>query len=241
MKLMKNSLALVLPMALMLMSAPGIAQEEESPLNTEIELGAVVTTGNTDNENINFSAAVEYDRDEWLYGFSVDGFRSSKNNDLTAHRIYYVAKADYSFSDTEFIESRIAHEDDRFSGFDSQSDVSVSYGRNFLNNIEDMELAATFGVGMRRSRLPDQDIDEAILRFSGDYLWSISESADFNQVLSTEFGEESSIFRSESSIETQIVENLALRFSIDVKHQTDVPVGRKKTDTETSITLVMNF
>ncbi|MEQ8954694.1 MAG: DUF481 domain-containing protein, partial [Gammaproteobacteria bacterium] len=117
----------------------------------------------------------------------------------------------------------------------------VSYGRNFLNNIENMELAATFGAGMRRSRLPDRDIDEGILRFSGEYVWSISDSADFNQNLSTEFGERNSIYRSESSIETRIVENLALRFSVNIKHQTDVPIGRKKTDTETSVTFVMSF
>ncbi len=238
---MKNSLALVLPVALLLMSSPAAAQEEESPLTAEVELGAVVTSGNTDDENINFSAAVDYDSGSWLYGFSVDGFRSSKNNELAAHRIYYVANADYSFSDTEFLETRVSHEDDRFSGFDSQSDISVSYGRNFLQNIENMELSTTFGAGMRRSRLPDQDIDEAILRFSGDYVWSLSSSADFNQELSTEFGEESSIFRSESSIETRIVENLALRFSINIKHQTDVPAGRDKTDTETAVTLVMSF
>jgi putative salt-induced outer membrane protein len=59
--------------------------------------------------------------------------------------------------------------------------------------------------------------------------------------LSAEVGNETSIYRSESSIETRILDNLSLRFSIFVKHQTEVPVGRKKTDTETAITFVMNF
>ena len=238
MKFPAPALSLLLSLAIPL---AGQAQEEESPFTAEVELGAVLTTGNTEDENINFNASVDYERNDWTFGASIDGFRSSKKNVLAAHRMYYVATADYSFAENEFIEGRVAHDVDRFSGFDSQSDVSVSYGRNFLTNIENMELAATFGAGMRRSRLPDREIDEAILRFSGEYVWSISSNADFNQDLSTEFGEQNSIFRSESSIETRIVENLALRFAIALKHQTDVPIGRKKTDTETSVTFVMSF
>ncbi|MEQ8955572.1 MAG: DUF481 domain-containing protein, partial [Gammaproteobacteria bacterium] len=124
---MQKSLGLALVLAPLSFST--LAQQTEPPLTTEIELGAVITTGNTDNENINFSAAVDYVRGDWDFGFSIDGLRSNKNNEVTAHRVYYVANADYNFSDTEFVESRISHDDDRFSGFDSQSDVSVSYGR----------------------------------------------------------------------------------------------------------------
>ena len=43
------------------------------------------------------------------------------------------------------------------------------------------------------------------------------------------------------TIEAQILDNLALRFSIFAKHQTIVPAGRKNTDTETAVTFVMNF
>ena len=98
-------------------------------------------------------------------------------------------------------------------------------------------------MGCTRVQGPRQltDFDEAIIRLAGDYQWAISPTATFGQRLSTESGNETSIFRSESSIETQILDNLSLRFSFNVKHQTDVPVGREKTDTETAITFVMNF
>ena len=54
-------------------------------------------------------------------------------------------------------------------------------------------------------------------------------------------GSNSSIYRTETGVQTDILENLSLKFTVKVKHQTEVPVDREKTDTETAITLVLNF
>jgi putative salt-induced outer membrane protein len=80
-----------------------------------------------------------------------------------------------------------------------------------------------------------------IARLAANYNWNVSESADFIQDFSIDAGSDSSIYRSETGIQTDIRENLSLKFSVKVKHQTDVPLNREKTDTETAITLVLNF
>lgn len=224
-----------------LLIATGSHAQEENGLSTEVELGAIFTSGNTENESINFRGEVDWRRDAWEYGFFLDGFRASQNDMRTAQRMYYVADANYDINERSFILTRLAHEDDEFSGYDSQTDISVNYGRNLLTNRENMALTLNAGIGARQSRSELEDFDEAIVRLAADYQWSISPTATFGQLLSTESGNETSIFRSESSIETQILDNLSLRFSFNVKHQTEVPVGRKKTDTETAITFVMNF
>lgn len=224
-----------------LLCAAANAQEEEDGLSIEIELGAIFTSGNTEDENIQFRGEVNWLQDTLEYGFSVDGFRSSKDDVLSAQRVYYVASVNYEFTENSFILTRLAHEDDRFSGYDGQTDISVNYGRNFLTNRSNMAMIFNIGLGARKSRSEEEDFDEAIIRLAVDYDWNISESATFNQQLSTESGNETSIYRSESSIETQILENLLLRLSFNVKHQTEVPAGREKTDTEMSLTFVMNF
>ncbi len=215
--------------------------QEEDGLNTEIELGAIFTSGNTEDENIQFRGEVNWLQDVWNYGFSVDGFRSSKDDVLAAQRVYYVASVNYEFAENSFILTRLAHEDDRFSGYDGQTDISVNYGRNLLTNRSNMAMTFNIGLGARKSRSEEEDFEEAIIRLAADYDWNISETATFNQQLSTESGNKTSIFRSESSIETQILGNLLLRISFNVKHQTEVPADREKTDTEMSITFVMNF
>ncbi len=240
---MPNSSAIPL-LALLILFSPVLTaaeEEEESPLNSEIELGAIYTSGNTDDENIQFRGAVNYSLDGWDFGLDIDGFRSSKENVLAAQRVYYVSEANYNINDESFVLTRLAHDDDRFSGYEGQTDISLNYGRNLLVDREDMGLTLNIGGGYRRSTTLEDEFGEAMFRLAADFNWDLSDSAAFLQEFSTEAGEETSIFRARSSIETQIVENLLLRFSVNLKHQTQVPAGRKNTDTETSMTFVMRF
>jgi putative salt-induced outer membrane protein len=236
----KNLNLLISAAALFAASAVTYAQDENG-ISTELEFGAIATSGNTEDESINFKGQVGWIDDAWEYNFRVNAFRSSRQSQLAAQRVYSVASAAYDLSEISFVETRLAHEDDRFSGYDSQTDLTVNYGRSLLNDRENMSLDTTVGIGYRQSLAPENDFDEAIFRLAGDYNWNISDSAIFHQLLAAEAGGETSIFRSESSIETKILENLSLKFSVDIKHQTEVPVGREKTDTATAVTLVMRF
>lgn len=216
------------------------AQEEDN-LVTELELGAIFTSGNTENENIKFKGTVTWLREAWEYGFSLEGFRSSEDSELSAQRVYAVAGATFNMTEDTFILTRVAHEEDRFSGYDSQSDVTVSFGQNLLRNRENMNWNYTLGAGMRTSRTEDDEFSEALIRAATEFSWDITDNATFKQNLSVEAGEQSSISRSETSIQSDIMENLSMKFAFKVKNQSEVPVGREKTDTETSVTLLLRL
>ena len=94
---------------------------------------------------------------------------------------------------------------------------------------------------MRRSVRMDKSSNEAIGRVEGNYVWNLSPSASFTQDFSLDSGSDSSIFRLESGLQSQIMDNLSLRFSIKIKHQTQVPIGREETDTETAATSFLAF
>ena len=218
-----------------------VVAQEETVIDRKIELGALLTSGNTSERSLNFGGAISIDRGKLDYDFTLDGLYASSDNIVKAQRLYGVASANYEITADSFTLSRFSHEDDRFSGFDSQTAFTVSYGRGFLQRRADMGLSVTTGIGVRWSRLDNSDFGEPIFRVAGDYDWTISNSAVFNQELSSETGTDSDIYRSESSIETEILENLTLRLSLKIKHQTVVPSDRDKTDTETAVTFVMNF
>ena len=155
--------------------------------------------------------------------------------------IQYRGLANYTISPDSYIQGRAAYENDKFSGFENQSDITVSYGRNMLQNRGNMALGLTAGMGVRRSETELDTESVTIARLATNYIWNVSESDDFIQDFSIETGSDSSIYRSETGIQTEIRENLSLKFSVKVKHQTEVPLNREKTDTETAITLVLNF
>jgi putative salt-induced outer membrane protein len=216
--------------------------QEESSLATQLELGAIFTSGNTENENIKYKVSVDWDQSEnWDYQFTSDGFRSSQNGRSNAQRLYHTASGNHTINPDSYLQGRIAYENDKFSGFESQSDITVSYGRNMLQSRVNMTLGLTAGIGIRRSETEFETRSVTIARLATNYNWNVSESADFIQDFSIEAGSDSSIYRSETGIQTDIRENLSLKFSVKVKHQTDVPPNREKTDTETAITLVLNF
>jgi len=221
--------------------APLASAQEEEGLETELELGAIFTSGNTKDENIKFKGTMDWYLTTWEYGLSLDAFRSSKNDELAAQRAYAVATATYNINDSSFILSRLAHEEDRFSGYDSQSDFTVSYGQTLLQDRENMELMYTIGAGVRNSRSDEGDFNEGVIRAATEFNWNISENALFIQKLSMEAGEESRISRAESSIQTNIIGDLSMKFTIAVKHQSEVPEDRKKTDSEASVTLLLRL
>ena len=240
---MKNPNELTIIWAFIIfVSASSLLRAQTDPtFQSELELGAIITSGNTEDQNIKMRASFEWDRESWQYGFSSDGFRSSNTNGLVAQRLYHVGRASYEINSDSFVRARASYEDDRFSGFDNQSDFSVNYGRNLLLNLADMSLAINFGAGVRQSKQGDITNNEAIARGEGNFEWALSRSATFSQNFSIDSGSDSSIVRSESAIESEILDNLTMKFSIKLKHQTVVPFLREKTDTETAVTLVMNF
>jgi len=237
---MRNVLTYSLGCLLSIFSISASAQEE-SGVATQLELGAIFTSGNTENENIKYKVVVDWDQQDWDYQFTSEGFRASQNGISNAQRLYHTGSANYTINADSYVQGRIAYENDKFSGFESQSDATVSYGRNMLQSRSNMTLGLTAGVGVRRSETVLETETVAIARLAANYNWNVSESADFIQNFSIESGSDSSIYRSETGIQTDILENLSLKFSVKVKHQTAVPINREKTDTETAITLVLNF
>lgn len=238
---MKNIFICSLFSLLTIFSLNASAQTESS-VATELELGAIFTSGNTENESIKYSVKVDWDQSEtWDYQFTSDGFRSSQDGISNAQRLYHTASANYTTNPASYVQGRIAYENDKFSGFESQSDFTLNYGRNMLQGKESMTLGLTAGLGVRRSETVLETETVAIMRLATNYLWNLSETADFIQDFSLEAGRDSKIYRSETGIQTDILENLSMKFSVKVKHQTDVPINREKTDTETAITLVLNF
>ena len=146
-----SKLTKALLVAVTLITSAAAFGQEEKNLTTEIELGAIFTSGNTEDENVKYGVVVDWNKGVWDYRFSSDGFRSSKDSVLAAQRLYHVARVEYAFNEDSYVLGRLAYEDDRFSGFDSQSDASVSYGRNLLLNKTNMALSVEVGAGIRRS------------------------------------------------------------------------------------------
>lgn len=207
----------------------------------QVELGAVVTTGNTEQQNLKFQVEAERDSERFHHTMHLSGLRSSEDDVVTAQKYLTFYQGDFKLEGDHALFGRVSYEDDRFSGFEYQADATAGYSRSLLKR-DDMTLRGDIGFGVRRSELDTgMTRTEFLTRLAARFKWQVSESALFRQLLSAEIGAESTITRSETSLESTVVGALAMKAAVNVKHQSRVPPGTEKTDTESSITLVYRF
>ena len=206
-----------------------------------VELGAVFTGGDTENESVKLRFDTNRDAENYTHTLHADAFKASENDSSTAQNYYLSYRIGKKLSEDRGLFARIAYDQDRFSGFDNQMDLTAGDSQTFLSSAT-MKLSADFGLSAKRSEF-DSGVTqtETIGRLAGLYTWQIGSNAQFRQALDFEIGDELTTSRSETSLESTIAGNLAMKLAFKVKHNSEVVAGKKKTDQESTVTLVYMF
>ncbi|WP_430460944.1 DUF481 domain-containing protein [Thalassolituus sp. LLYu03] len=227
-----------------------VAQAEESDvtasdINTwkgSAELGSIRTTGNTDTSSLNAKFGVFHKGLRWDSGLKLEAL-TSQEDDVTSKEKYAAAlQLNRNFAENHYLALLAEYEDDRFSGYEYQSLVSAGYGYRAIHE-QDMALDLEAGPGYRYDRLDEGGVIEegAVLRLAAKFFWTIREGVEFGQLVSMDDGAESTVWKSETGLKSQINGSLATKLTYKVKHTSDVPEDSKNTDTEFGVTLVYSF
>jgi len=217
------------------------AAEEADGLGGEAELGLVTTSGNTNTRSVNAKLRLRYLSGPWRHEGRLEGLRTSDGDTVTAERYLANGKSDYRFNPTDYVFASVRYEDDRFSGYDYQLSEAAGYGRRMLDG-ERVTLDLEIGAGGRHSReTGGRQRDEGILRGAAKLGWAISATTRFTEDLLVESGESNTYTESVSALRVKINSRFALKLSMTVKHNSDVPAGVEKTDTMSAVTLAYDF
>jgi len=100
--------------------------------NRQVELGAVFLSGNTEEDTIKFRGDFVRDSTGWKHHADIDYLRSNRDSELSAQKLYTSLKSDYKLAGDQFAFGRVSYEDDRFSGFDYQTDIGDSVSEGIL-------------------------------------------------------------------------------------------------------------
>lgn len=216
-------------------------EKEKEKYSGNVELGYVNTTGNTETQTINAKAKVEANYSKWRQTLKLEALNNSDEDTTTAERYFASLKTDYRFSQRDYAFGLINYDNDRFSGYNYRTSISLGYGRRVIDD-STLWLDLEGGPGARFSELDSgENQDEFIVRLAGDLGWKIGETSQFEQELSSDIGEDATITRSVTSLSAQIVGSLAMKLAYTLRHTSEVPADIEKTDTETSVTLVYKF
>ncbi|MDX3775519.1 DUF481 domain-containing protein [Chromatiaceae bacterium AAb-1] len=215
------------------------------------ELGAITTSGNTEGTSVTGKIDARQELEKWSnqYIFSAYFKQDEKTNDQgdkytekSAERYLVSAKGAYKLGDefdTLFIFGSFT--DDKFGAYRKYSTFSAGYGTR-LYHAEDKSLDVEIGPGyFSGERSTGETENGLIVRGAGSFKWQISESATFTQTLSVEYGEDNTRTIAETALSAKINGALQMKAAFLVQNDSDVPVDKKKTDTQTSLTLVYSF
>jgi len=218
---------------------------------TSAELGAITTSGNTVGTSITGKIDAKQELQQWSNQYIFSAFfkedektddNGDKLTERSAERYLISAKAAYKL-DEEFDKLFVfgSYTDDKFGAYLKYTTVAVGYGTR-LYNAEDKFLDVEIGPGyFSGERSTGETENGMIVRGAAAFNWTISESASFAQTLSVEYGEDNTRSIAETSLLAKVNGSLQMKAAFLVQNDSDVPVGKKSTDTQTSLTLVYSF
>ncbi len=219
------------------------------PMSTELELGVIATSGNTDSTALKAKATIKQDLEEWKNEYLLDTlYRESEYNGVsedTAKKLFVSAQSDYKLSEEHtslFVYG--SYTDDRLSGYDYQSTVSVGYSGRIFGNKKSF-LDYSVGPGFSFNRTDDGEKDRtAIVRMEAKYEYRLSRRAKFTQTISSDAAlekDKNTLSKSETALSANIRDDLSMKAAYSITHNSEVEDGFERTDAVTSLTLAYSF
>jgi putative salt-induced outer membrane protein len=213
----------------------------------EVELGATLTTGNTDTSSFKGRLALKHELGNWENQYLLEGLYKEDTDEVTAKRYFLGVQGDYLLDHDNYIFSNINYEVDPFTGYEYSFTAATGYGHKIINN-EHTKLKAEIGLGFIYQRLDStlaaiegDDADKSIVAHGViNFETTLSETSTFSQKIVMDYGDKLDA-RSETFITANIVGALAMKFAVIVRYNSNPLQGKTSTDTETNMTLLYAF
>ena len=220
----------------------------------DVELGFLLTSGNTDAFAIRANSELVHDLEYFRNRYQLQSLlqknnvadvnTGERNRVTTASRYAFTGQSNYKLvTGRESIFGRGAYAYDKFGAFRQQASLVVGYGNRIyekLTNYLDLETGPGFSqqqtaAGDRRSG--------AIWFLAANLDYALFDNSSFRQTLegAVSLDGENSTLLSRSSITAKVVDKLSMRFNFIVRYNSRPEGDLRETDTETSASLVYTF
>ncbi len=224
------------------------------------ELGFLFKTGDTKSADIKAGFNLKHEKDKWrsTVAFNILAKKLEKEDadgneefETTDNKWDILTQTNYTIGEEgkNYLYGNLAYEQDKFSGFESQSSFSAGWGRQWYKT-ETSTLFADIGPGVKYDVTRATDTDSStsstsfIVQAQVLYTHKFNDHVQFKQYLvakqATESGE-NSVYKSETSVTAQLIDALQLKFALRIDYDTEVESEFENTNTETSMTLIYSF
>lgn len=239
--------------------------------SSHIELGYVETSGNTDTKSGSFDGMAKAQWGKNVLKLDLDYIYGEEDSVENNNRLIVELNYDYQFAKKFAFNYLTGYKDDKFSGFEYQfyTGPGVKYGAissdehilDFQTNIlysQDVEMDKYFDVNGDEIKYPydDPSKSDAVLVedgttdeyasffIKGDYVWNITETFKFLQMLSYRVDvQDNDIYfvNSKTGIESKINSTFSMGVNYKVTYVNTPPEGNENTDKTLTVALILDF
>ncbi|MBD8874464.1 DUF481 domain-containing protein [Rhodanobacter sp. DHB23] len=231
------------------------------------EFGFASATGNTRSQNVNAKLGLNQENEQWKNSFFLDVLRTKVQEkvvtpagntidqfETTANRYDGGASVGYKLDPRSYIVGAARYDHDDFGANLWQGVVSIGYGYIAVKDARN-ELSFEIGPGYKEYRPAELPIvidgvsvnqtqpveHEAVARGLVNYKLRLTDNTSLEDTFLTEAGSKNTYIQNDAGLAVSMTRKLALKVGFQVRHNSTVLPGIKKTDTLTTTNLVYNF
>lgn len=207
----------------------------------EGQIGATLSTGNTNSRGLSAGLALARKGLDWNYKFRAQADYQRTNGRTSVERFLTEVEPQYRVSDRAFAYGLARWEQDRVLGYDTRWNVSGGLGYKLIDE-KSMSLSLKGGPTWRHTDYVSGFTDSELTALAGvDFGWQLSPTLRVTQVASTIVGERNMATSSLTSLSAKLTGALSARLAYSAEIDTNPPPGIEKVDTLTRFTLVYGF
>ncbi|MHA7819633.1 MAG: DUF481 domain-containing protein [Erythrobacter sp.] len=230
-------------------AADAAAAEEQAIRNAGLlenwsgrgELGAFNATGNSSNTGLTAALALTRDGIDWRHKLRARADYQRNNGVTTREQFLAAYEPNLKLSDRLFLYALAQYERDRFQGFSARYSASGGLGYDVINT-DDMVLSVQAGPAYRRTERTNGLSDSSIAGLASfDFDWQIAGNLALTQDASAFVQSGNSTYVSATGLQAGIADNVKVRLSYTVEHDTSPPIGAESTDTLSRVTIIYDF
>jgi len=218
------------------------AEEEKGPWTGAAGIGFNSASGNSESQNLGADLGLAYNTGgRWTHKFDALAINSESADIRSAERYLAAYQADLAINARSYFFGKLEGEKDRFSAYDLRKTEAIGYGYKIYDT-DVQKWNVELGLGATQLDLITGGSENSGIGLIGtDYIRKLSETAEFEQNLDYQLASENNYLNSVTSLRAKVWENIGVKLSYNIKNNSDVPVGIKKTDKYTSIGLDYSF
>lgn len=216
----------------------------------EVELGASVLTGNTEEQA--FAAAVDLEKQtaKWDHDLNATIDHKRESGETTKDRYFLAYSSQRKLSRRLYVVGVLWGERDRFAGYNFRFSESLGLGYRLVDR-PGLKLRVEAAPALRQASYLSDASDHsddannyestAAARVAGYLTWRLSPRLEYTQSLVTYLDTKNATLLAASALTTRLQGPLSARASYEVRHEEAPPQGRRKTDATSRLTLVFGF